>query len=117
MVVSLAAALVALLAVPKDDWRSATAHINANSQEGDVVWLDPNFGYMPYGYYEPIIEPSFSSEAVLENRNSEVWHIAERQPNRPIPGSSAEIWLDENRELLESIPLYRLEVRHYAAER
>ena len=115
IVASLIATLVVLLAVPKDDWRSATAHINQNAAQDDIVWLEPSNGFMPYGYYEPIIEPSFSQEAPQEHPGSTVWHIAERQPNRPIPGSNAEIWLDENRRLLEVIPLYRLEVRHYSA--
>ena len=115
--VSLAAALVSLLLVGKDDWRGATAHINNSAKPDDIVWLDPNIGILPYDYYEPLIEPSFGVEAVEQHPNSEVWHIAERQPNRPIPGSSAEIWLDENRDLLQTIPLYRLEVRHYSAER
>jgi len=115
IVASLIATLVVLLAVPKDDWRSATAHINQNAAQDDIVWLEPSSGFMPYGYYEPIIEPSFSQEAPQKHPGATVWHIAERQPNRPIPGSNAEIWLDENRRLLEVIPLYRLEVRHYSA--
>jgi len=109
------ATLVVLLAVPKDDWRSATAHINQNAAQDDIVWLEPSSGFMPYGYYEPIIEPSFSQEAPQKHPGATVWHIAERQPNRPIPGSNAEIWLDENRRLLEVIPFYRLELRHYSS--
>ncbi len=112
---SFIATLVALLAVPKDDWRSATAHINQNAAQDDIVWLEPSFGKMPYGYYEPVIEPSISLEALEEQPGATVWHIAERQPNRPIPGSNAEIWLDENRRLLEVIPFYRLELRHYSS--
>ena len=113
---SLVSALVSLLAVGKDDWRSATAYINSRAEHDDVVWLEPSAGRMPYSYYDAVIEPSFTVESVLENPGSDVWHIAERQPSRPIPGSSAEEWLDKNRVLLETIPLYRLEVRHYAAE-
>jgi hypothetical protein len=112
---SLIAALAALLGVPKDDWRSATANINLNAAQDDVVWLEPSNGIMPYGYYKPVIEPSISLEALMERPGATVWHVAERQPNRPIPGSNAEIWLDENRRLLEVIPLYRLEVRHYSS--
>jgi hypothetical protein len=116
IIISLIAALVALLAVPKDDWRSATAQINQDAGDNDIVWLEPSHGNLPYGYYEPLIDPTFTVNAVLEKPDVDVWHIAERQPNRPIPGSSAEIWLDKNRELLEVFPLYRLEVRHYSAE-
>jgi hypothetical protein len=44
---------------------------------------------------------------------AEIWNIAERQPGTPIPNGLIESWLDENRPLLEAIPFYRLEVRHY----
>ena len=112
--VSLIASLISLLAVPKDDWRGAVAYINQFSKAGDIVWLEPSSGHLPYDYYDPSIKPVISLNQVEEDPSAGVWHIAERQPNRPIPGSSAEVWLDVNRELLSVHPLYRLEVRHYS---
>jgi len=115
VIVSFIATLVTLLAVPKDDWRSAVAYINQNAGPDDAVWMEPSYGILPYGYYQPTIPSSYLSEDVIGRPQSAVWHIAERQPNRPIPGSSAETWLDSNRKLLEVVPLYRLEIRHYSS--
>jgi uncharacterized membrane protein len=113
--VSLIASLINLMAVPKDDWRAAVALINQKAGADDVVWLDPFSGNLPYNYYEPTVSPNFSFELMDAPPETNIWHIAERQPNRPIPGSEAEIWLDANRKLLEVIPLYRLELRHYSS--
>ncbi|MGB3716250.1 MAG: glycosyltransferase family 39 protein [Candidatus Promineifilaceae bacterium] len=112
---SLITSLITLLAVPKDDWRGAVALINQKAGADDVVWLYPFSGNLPYNYYEPTVSPRFSFELLDAPPETNIWHIAERQPNRPIPGSEAEIWLDANRKLLEVIPLYRLEVRHYSS--
>lgn len=113
--VSFAAGLVTLTLIPKDDWRSAVAHINEHASKDDVVWIDPYSGNLPYNYYRPLLEAQFSSELLENPPLSQVWHIAERQPNRPMPGSEAEEWLDANRRILKIIRLYRLEVRKYAA--
>jgi uncharacterized membrane protein len=114
-VVSLTAALITLLFVPKDDWRSAVGYINANIQSGDVVWLAPASGQNPYNYYQPKAPPMVGSNLILEPPPVEIWHIAERQPGNPTPNGPIEAWLDENRPLLEVVPFYRLEVRHYGS--
>lgn len=110
---SLGAVLVTLWFVPKDDWRAAVTYINQHSTAGDVVWIDPASGQNPYNYYQPKLPPMLG-KILLENPpQAEIWHIAERQPGRPIPNGLIEGWLDENRPLLEVISFYRLEVRHY----
>ena len=112
--ISFIATLVILLAVPKDDWRSAVSYINEHAGPGDITWLDPSHGRIPYNYYEPTVDILESSKNLEVEQNASVWHVAERQPNRPIPGSEVEIWLDENMQLVEVVPLYRLELRRYS---
>jgi uncharacterized membrane protein len=114
--ISFISSLIILLAVPKDDWRGALALINDRARPGDVVWLDPRSGSFPYEYYQPVLNPQFTNTLKETPPQTEIWHIAERQPNRPVPGSVAENWLDANRRLLEVFPLYRLELRHYSAQ-
>ncbi len=46
-------------------------------------------------------------------QEGELWLVAERFHGRPIPSSPSEAWLDENMELMEAIPFYRLELRRY----
>jgi hypothetical protein len=119
--VSLAAACAALWLVPKDDWRGAVNYINQHGRSGDIVWLAPASGQNPYHYYQGKIPPEvgpalMSSSPPAETWQANIWHIAERQPGTPIPNGPVESWLDENRPLLEVIPFYRLEVRHYGAD-
>lgn len=115
LAVSLSASLVVLFVVPKDDWRSAVSTINKQAAPGDIAWLDPASGRLAYDYYDPVLNPQYSADLLGTPSTSDIWHIAERQPNRPIPGSKAERWLDANRMLIEIIPLYRLELRHYSS--
>jgi uncharacterized membrane protein len=112
--ISFIATLVILLAVPKDDWRSTVAYINEHAGSDDITWLDPSHGRIPYNYYEPTVGLQKSTEIPEIEQSASVWHVAERQPNRPIPGSEVEIWLDENMQLVEVVPLYRLELRRYS---
>lgn len=119
MAISLAAALVALLLVPKDDWRGAVAHINQHAtppaEAESVTWLDPFWNIVPYDYYAPVVPGQRGNLQRLEAaaRAGEVWLVAERFPGQEVPASSGEAWLDENLELVETVPFYRLEVRRY----
>ena len=115
LALSLVAACVALWLIPKDDWRGAVNYINQHSAPGDVVWLAPSSGQIPYNYYQPKIPPMVGQNLIDNPPTAEIWNIAERQPGTPIPNGLIESWLDENRPLLEAIPFYRLEVRHYGA--
>ncbi|NKQ36061.1 MAG: hypothetical protein HF973_10660 [Chloroflexi bacterium] len=114
MGVSLAATLVMLLAVPKDDWRGAVAYVTDHARVGDVVWIDPAWNNVAWSYYQPEIPAYSGSQEQLEQLAvTDVWLVAERFPGQAAPSSPDEVWLDENLQLVESIPFYRLEVRHY----
>ena len=112
--ISLAATLVMLWAVPKDDWRSAVAHVDVHAQPEDVVWIAPNWNDVAYAYYESGIPAHNGSlEELSQLAITNTWLVAERFPGQPIPSSASEAWLDENLQLVEVIPFYRLEVRYY----
>ncbi len=122
MGVSILAALTAIVVVPKDDWRSATAVLDHRAQPEDIVWLDPLWNRAAYEYYEPKIAAQRGSlvklEALAETTSAapevlNIWIIAERMPASPVPSSPAEAWLDQNWQLVEAIPFYRLELRRY----
>lgn len=113
LALSLTAACISLWLIPKDDWRAAVTYINQHITPGDVVWLAPSSGQIPYNYYQPQVPPMVGRDLIDNPPVAEIWHIAERQPGIPIPNGLIESWLNENRPLLETIPLYRLEVRHY----
>jgi uncharacterized membrane protein len=116
LVVSLAASLVSGRLVMKDDWRGVVAYINGQAEAGEVIWSDPVSGSFLYQYYRPVMPVYASSEMLPQPNASGIWHVAERQPGRGVPGSAAERWLDENWELVTAVSFYRLEVRYYRPE-
>lgn len=117
MSISLLATLAMLWLVPKDDWRSAVAYIETYAQPGDVVWLDPTWNIAAYEYYQAKTSATYGNPQELEQLAvSDVWLVAERFPQNAIPSSESEAWLDGNLQLVEAVPFYRLEVRHYQLE-
>jgi hypothetical protein len=105
--------------VGKDDWRSATAHVNANAMAGDVAWVREDiWADNAYVYYRGAL-PVFHDEVPGSNlpTDGDVWLITYRRPQDPVgePSLAAEAWFDDNWELVEEIPFYRLAVRHYEA--
>jgi hypothetical protein len=114
MAVSLSATLVMLWAVPKDDWRGVVAHLDAHAGSDDIVWLDPTWNNVAYEYYQPERPAHYGDPGKLEQMAaSDIWLVAERFPGLASPSSKSEAWLDENQQLVERVPLYRLEIRHY----
>jgi hypothetical protein len=114
MTVSLVATLVMLWAVPKDDWRSAVAYIEGHAQTEDIVWIDPTWNNVAYEYYQAKTTATYGNVQDLEQlAGKDIWLVAERFPQYEIPSSKSEAWLDENLQLVEAVPFYRLEVRHY----
>lgn len=116
LAVSLVASLVTLLAVPKDDWRGVVAYVNDNLAPEEVVWLTPAWNIIPYKYYEPVIAAQLEVEgrpSLEETVADDLWLVAERFPGQPTPSSTAERWLDAHWTLVETVPFYRLELRHY----
>lgn len=115
--ISLLATFVMLWAVPKDDWRSAVAYIEAQAQPEAVIWLDPSWNNVAYEYYQAKTSATTGNiQELKQTAVMDIWLVAERFPQNEIPSSASEVWLDENLQLVEAVPFYRLEVRHYRPE-
>jgi uncharacterized membrane protein len=114
---SLAAALVTLVLVPRDDWRGATTYLDRNTGDaGVVVWVDPPWNTIPYNYYDPrhpVLTPNNRDLQEIAAGSNDIWLIAERFHGKPIPSSPSEAWLNDHWELVETVPFYRLSLRHY----
>jgi mannosyltransferase len=113
---------VTVLGIPKDDWRSAVAHVNSNATPDEVIWVlgppEP-WAVSPFEYYdaEPRLVPAQRREDLSHlaaEQPGGIWLVASRTPRDAIPSSATEEWLDEEWRLEETVPLTRLEVRHYA---
>ena len=114
LIVSIAASAVSVFFVPKDDWRGAVAYLNESATSEDLVWLDPFWNLTIYNLYEPAVVAQHDRLTALEEAaTGSVWLVAERVPGEPTPTSASEAWLDRNLQLVERVPFYRLEVRHY----
>lgn len=122
LLLSLLAAGATVL-TPKDDWRGVTAYVGAEMPASDHLWIDPPWNTIPYNYYQPLRAAergrragSTEELAALANeagsRGADIWLISERFGGPP-PTSAGEAWLDAHWQLVESIPFYRLELRHY----
>jgi len=112
--VSLATSLAMIAFIPKDDWRGLVSYINVNVDEQAVVLIDPKYNDIPYNYYEPNIPAATIPVTELEETAiPDVWLVIERAPGSNYLYTESEQWLDENRDLVEIIPFYRLELRHY----
>jgi len=117
LAISLAASLITLLAVPKDDWRSAVKYINENKEVGEAALIDPFYNATVTGYYDlDLPREKLEANSIQEPDVTGFWIIAERFPNQEIPTSPTEQMLDEQLELVEAVPFYRLEVRRYNAK-
>jgi len=106
-----------LIAVPKDDWRGVASHVNQLDADSFTIWIDPPYNSIAYDYYTPRhqavpIRPQ-ESKGELAMGQTDIWLIAGRAPGEPIPSSSSEAWLDQHWRLVDSVPFYRLELRHY----
>lgn len=113
---TLMSTLWVVFGVPKDDWRSAVAYVAQSTDQDAVVWLDPRWNHYQYEYYQSrLATQSGSVEELSELAGTagDIWIIAERFPGLPAPSSPSEAWLDQHWELVEAVPYYRLEVRHY----
>ena len=111
LALSFAMSLITLFAVPKDDWRGAVTHVNEHALESDVAWIDPRYNRLALIYYDLKLE--IETE---KNGSGDIWFFAERIPGQPAPSSVSEQFLEENLELVEAIPFYRLEVRRYRSK-
>ena len=116
---SLVSSLVTVLFVPKDDWRGVTAYMGREAPDA-TVWVDPLWNNIAYSYYRPQQEVLHKGVGELQEiavQHDELWLVAERFHGKPVPSSPSEAWMNENMELVEAIPFYRLELRYYRAAR
>ncbi len=117
LAISLAASLITLIAIPKDDWRSAVNYINENSEGGEVALIDPAYNVAVTSYYDlDLPRKTLADASIYKPGEAGFWQIAERFPGQLIPSSPTEQMLDEQLELIEAVPFYRLEVRRYRAK-
>jgi hypothetical protein len=113
--ISLASSLITVFVVPKDDWRGVARTLQTRDPQA-TVWVDPRWNRMAINHYrpqQPALYGSLDELEVAAEKYERLWFIAERFHGRPVPSSPSEAWLDENMALLEAIPFYRLELRHY----
>lgn len=114
LAVSLLSTLMTVFLVPKDDWRGAIAYVSQHAKPEAILWLDPPWISDVTAIYQPAIRPQRSNpEEFNQLLGRDVWLISERYPNLPIPHTPSEAWLDNNLKLVETVPFFRLEVRHY----
>ena len=109
------AAVVFVYLLPKDDWRSAVAHVNATAAENDIAWVsDEPWADNAYRYYNGRL-PVFNEVSAegLDLATGRVWLITKRRSQDPIPSITAEAWFDQNWTFLDERPFYRLAVRVY----
>jgi uncharacterized membrane protein len=114
LAISFAMSLIALFGIPKDDWRGAVTYVNENASENDVAGIDPLWNGLPVSYYGLILDIKTGEiESIQELRLGDIWFFAERFPGQKVPATPTEQFLDNNLDLLEVKPFYRLEVRRY----
>ena len=51
LLLSAVAALVNVIAIPKDDWRATAYFLQGAYQEGDAIWIAPGYDSLPFEYY------------------------------------------------------------------
>jgi mannosyltransferase len=125
LTLSLIAALVNVALIPKEQWREATYYIAEHRQANDLVLLEPSYTLAPFDYYDlgrspregfPAKGDAAWLDAVLKH-NDRIWLIE----SQSVPGLSqppqAESWLDAHGTLLDTLDLYRIQVRLYATGR
>jgi hypothetical protein len=120
---SLAASLVTVAFVPKDQWREAVAFIHAGSRNGDLVVLLPGDGIYPFDYYDAGrtvrigVGPSTSPADLESQRRSHgrIWLISVRA-NIFDPAAKIQSWLDTNARLLTKRDFFRVQTRLYRTD-
>ena len=119
LALSLVAALVNVLWIPKPQWREVAEHIAERHRTGDVVVLEPAYMATPFGYHADAgIEREglgFGAEPTrldaLLGEHDRVWLVIHR--STADPQQRTQNWFDEHGTLVESADFFRLHVRLY----
>ncbi len=116
LALSLIGSLVNVVAVPKDDWRAAAAHVEARIQPGDAVWVAPGYDNLPFAYYHggrlPVTEINRPEDANVETpagSGTRVWLVYNDLPgNWVTDGARLEGQLAERMNRVEEWDGYRV---------
>lgn len=82
LALSLIASLVNVIAVPKDDWRSAAGYVESRTQPGDAILVAPGYDNLPFAFYHrgrlPVTEigrPEVVNADALAGSGGRVWLV------------------------------------------
>ena len=122
LALSLAASVVNLALVPKDQWREAAAYISANSAANDVVFLEPAYMKTPFDYYNrqglEAVGADFNAGddrlSKLACQYDRVW-LVDHQIDRD-PLARTQHWFDARSQPALTISFFRIDVRLYAMD-
>jgi len=121
LALSLVTSLYTILAVPKEQWREATAWVRAQQAPGDVIALQPDYEHYVFSYYYQgrfrwIGLPSTATELDASLFGPEVkrlWLVQFTPPNDAAADELAS-QMDRDYPLLLSREWFRVRVRLYA---
>jgi len=121
LALSLVTSLYTLLAVPKEQWREATAWVRAQQAPGDVIALQPDYEHYVFSYYYQgkfrwIGLPSAATELDASLFGPEVKRLWLVQSTAPGSITTDELasQMDRDYPLLLSREWFRVRVRLYA---
>ena len=120
LILSALAALVNILAIPKDQWREAVTYLARQGRAGDLVVLQPGYMSIPYDYYdEGIIETiGVTTSASMDRINSaldeqrRVWLVVHTKDVAD-PNHTVEAWFAQNATRLRDRRFHNLLVTLY----
>ena len=122
MALSLAAGLVNLALVPKDQWREAAAYIDAHYQSNDLVILEPQYMKIPFDYYHRGVETVGADYGAgdtllpkLACAYDRIWLVDHQLDRDPL--ARTQPLLDARSAPASTTRFYRVEVRLYQLDR
>ena len=124
-VLSLAASLVNVLVIPKEQWREAVDLILAQRGHADVVVLEPAYMSMPFDFYSQgrldavglaSHEDVGAKMAEVEQGRERIWLVHHLADVNPAHVAGIQQWLAENAILIQSSRLYRLQLDLYTID-
>lgn len=121
LILSLVTSLYTILAVPKEQWREATAWVRAQQAPGDLIALQPDYEHYVFSYYYQgkfrwIGLPSAATEldvSLLAPDVQRLW-LVQFTPPADVTADELVRQMDRDYPLLLSREWYRVRVRLYA---